>query len=99
MNFSSFHKHRFRWARMNVLMLSLFLCAPLGSQDLQTSNDGAKPFRPRKPDIGSIQKSNAKFTPPPWPPVDVDAAELVVDSDRTCELPTVLKAASQHAAE
>jgi len=99
MYFSWFHKPRFRPARMRVLILPLLLCAPLFSQDLQTSNDVAKSFRPRKPDTGRIQKSDAKFTPPPWPPVDVDASELVVDSNKDCELPKVLKAASQHAAE
>jgi hypothetical protein len=99
MNFSSIHKPRFGSAWINVVMLSLFLCSSLCSQDLQTSNDVSKSFRLRKPDNGRIQKSNAKFTPPPWPPMDVDAAELVVDSDRTCELPKVLRAASQHAAE
>lgn len=99
MSASSVYRLRFGSARRNVLILSLFLCAPVRSQDSQTAKDPSKLFHLRKPDNGSLQKPDAKFTPPPWPPVDVDAAELVVDSGMACDLPKVLKGASQHAAE
>jgi hypothetical protein len=48
-------------------------------------------------ETGNSQKDKAQFVPPAWPPVDVDDAEVVVNSQVPCPLPGVLQGASQHA--
>lgn len=99
MKSSQIHRLRLGSARLNVLILSLVLCVPLFSQNFSTSDELSKSIHRRNADSGRLQKSYAKFTPPVWPPVDVDAAKLVVETGVACELPKILKAASRHAAE
>jgi hypothetical protein len=45
------------------------------------------------------RKNKVEFTPPPWPPVDVDAADPPANSEVACPQGAVLKGASQHAAD
>jgi hypothetical protein len=87
---------------LSLLISSMIYCPAVLPQG---ESNSAKPEIPANsvlnpPDGNtSSAKSKSKFTPPVWPPIDVDAAELTLDSQVPCLLPSVLKGASQHAIE
>jgi hypothetical protein len=44
-------------------------------------------------------KAALEFTPPTWPPIDIDSAEPTLNPEVACSLPAVLQGASKHATE
>lgn len=86
----------------SFLILTL-LCGPRVMAQETAENAAAasseKPFPHPDAKNQNFAKAALEFTPPAWPPTDIDTAEPALNPEAACSLPAVLQGASQHATE
>lgn len=82
------------------LLSPLLFCPAVSPQDAPSiSTSPEKSVRPQGFKSRNFRKAGLEFTPPAWPPADVDAAEVTVNAQVSCPLSKVLQGASKHATE
>jgi hypothetical protein len=87
---------------LSFVVWAMLFCPAASPQDAPNRNESGGPqkvARRREVESDKFRKAGWEFVPPPWPPIDVDAAEIAVNSQTPCPLPAVLQGASQHATE
>jgi hypothetical protein len=84
-------------------LLWAILCSPpvLPQQISKNANaaNSAESFPHRGAKNQHLAKAALEFTPPAWPPIDIDSAEPALDPEAGCSLPVVLQGASKHATD
>ena len=86
---------------LSFVISTMLLCPLVSAQEMPSAADAtvsAKAVGIAAAQNLKSRKRRMEFTPPPWPPVDVDAA-APANSDAPCPEAKVLKGASQHAAD
>jgi hypothetical protein len=86
----------------SFLILTLLYCPRVSPQETPNTAEAAnsaESFTHRDAKNQHFAKAALEFTPPSWPPTDIDTAELALNPDVACSLPAVLQGASKHATE
>jgi hypothetical protein len=102
MAFPSIHLSPSGRSVLSFVISAMLLCpaaSPQGMPNTAKATNSAKSVRHQGVENNNFLKAGLAFTPPPWPPIDVDAAVVTVNSQVPCPLSSVLQGASQHAVE
>lgn len=86
---------------LSFVISTMLLCPFVAAQEMPSAADSSNSTKSAglaARQNFTARKRRMEFTPPPWPPVDVDAG-APANSEASCPEAKVLKGASQHAAD